>query len=166
LIFTTVGTHDAPFDRLVRRMDALAGETEEPVWIQVGHATVTPGRAPYRRFFLPEEYRRLFEESRTIVSHAGIGTLLEAARRRKPLVCVPRLRRFGEHWDDHQLEICRELARSGTLHFVDDPNDLDLTVLSRAEPPEFPGSGNGLGERVAGFLRETAMRETFNGSHP
>lgn len=154
MIFATVGTHDAPFDRLVRRMDDLAGEIEEQVWMQVGHTTVTPARAPYRRFFPPEEYGTLFEKSRTVVSHAGVGTLLEAAQLQKPLVCVPRLRRFGEHWDDHQLEICTELTRSGTLHYVEDPDDLTLEVLSQAEPPEFPSSAEGLGNRIVGFLQE------------
>lgn len=154
LIFTTVGTHGAPFDRLVRRMDTLAGKTDEPVWMQVGHATVTPSRAAYQRFYSTSEYRRLFSESRTVVSHAGVGTLLEAARAGKPLVCVPRQRQFGEHWDDHQLEICTELAREGTLHYVEDPQDLDLATLAVAQPPSFPGSATRLAERILGFLED------------
>ncbi len=158
MIFVTVGSHEAPFDRLVQRMDELAGQTEEPVWMQIGSATVSPVRAPHRRFFSTVDFRRLFRESRAVVSHAGVGTLLEAARIRKPLVCLPRLHRFGEHWDDHQLEICAELARSGTLQYVEEPEDLDLVAVENARPPVFPDASTRLGDRISSFLREGERR--------
>ncbi len=164
LIFVTVGTHEAPFDRLVQRMDELAGWTEEPVWMQIGSARVSPVRASHRRFFPTAEYRRLFRESRAVVSHAGVGTLLEASRIRKPLVCLPRLHRFGEHWDDHQLEICAELARSGTLQYVEKPEDLDLVAVANARPPVFPDASTRLGDRISSFLREAEAKRRAVGA--
>ncbi len=146
-------------------MDALAGETDETVWVQTGHATVRPSHASYRRFFPETEYRQLFWASRAIVAHAGLGTLLEAARARKPLVCLPRLRRYGEHWDDHQLEICAQLSESGTLHYVQDPEDLNWEALARAEAPVFPGSGTGLADRIMSFLEEEANGGSSNSPH-
>ncbi len=122
--------------------------------MQIGAATVLPVRAPHQRFFSTVDFRRLFRESRAVVSHAGVGTLLEAARIRKPLVCLPRLHRFGEHWDDHQLEICAELARSGTLQYVEEPEDLDLMAIEKAQPPVFPDASTRLVDRISSFLRE------------
>ncbi len=166
MIFVTVGNHDAPFDRLVQRMDVLAGQTEEPVWMQIGPAKVRPTHASFRRHFNEEEWGRMILKSRTIVSHAGTGTLLAVAQSRKPLVCLPRQRRFGEAWDDHQLEICSELARSGTLCYVEKPEELSLQTLARAKPPAFPQSATRLTDRIHRFLRETAAGRSPDGSHP
>ncbi len=154
MIFTTVGTHIAPFDRLVSRMDEIAGLTTEPVFIQIGTATVTPLKAKHSRFFPERDYQDLLSECRVVVSHAGVGTILRASLLMKPIVCVPRLRRYREHWDNHQLEICRQLSRNGELCFLEDTQKLDLQTLESATPPVLSETGQRLADRILSFLNE------------
>ena len=68
-----------------------------------------------------------------VVTHAGVGSILVAGANGKRPVVVPRLRRFGEAVDDHQLALAQKLEEIGLVVLVDDPSGL-ATVL--ADPPE------------------------------
>jgi UDP-N-acetylglucosamine transferase subunit ALG13 len=45
-----------------------------------------------------------------VVAHAGTGSALAALEAGKCAILVPRERAHGEHVDDHQVEMARELA--------------------------------------------------------
>ena len=152
MILVTVGTHSAPFDRLIRRMDRIAELTDEEVLMQVGTARFRPSHAPYFRFLSEEDYERAFRKSRVVVSHAGVGTILRCTLSEKPLVCSPRLRRYAEHWDNHQLDLCRALSQAGRLQYFSNPDGLNLKALDEAVPPRPPQSGSRLAEEVLSFL--------------
>jgi len=153
LILVTVGTHTAPFDRLLAHMDSIAAHSDEPVFMQTGSSRFVPRFTKFERFLPENDYDRLFKEARVIVSHAGIGTILRAAAQRKPLICVPRLREFREHWDNHQLEICQEMSTTGSLSFVIDIRTLDICKITAAVAPSFSSMPSHLAERVMFFLR-------------
>jgi UDP-N-acetylglucosamine transferase subunit ALG13 len=98
------------FDRLIAAMDALAPALGQPVIAQIGKGSYRPSNMQARISIAPAEFERLVAEARLIVSHAGIGTVLTAARMGKPVVLVPRRASLGEHRNDHQLATVRQLA--------------------------------------------------------
>jgi len=64
----------------------------------------------------PAEFEALVRKARLIVAHAGIGTVLTAARCGKPILLMPRRADLGEHRSDHQLATVRRLeGRPGIL---------------------------------------------------
>lgn len=54
-------------------------------------------------------------EADVVVTHAGVGSALAAMRAGRRAIYVPRRRRHGEHVDDHQVEMARELNRRGLV---------------------------------------------------
>lgn len=52
------------------------------------------------------EFTRLMKESDIVISHAGTGTVTIALKMNKRVILFPRLKEYGEHLNDHQLEIC------------------------------------------------------------
>lgn len=117
----TVGMHNAPFDRLVRAADEMASLIEEPVVIQRGVSRYTPMFGQYVDFTGEVQMQAWMSQVRAVVSHAGAGSILSALKAGKPLVLVPRLRRFGEHVDDHQLELAEALAQRKKAVIVLEP---------------------------------------------
>lgn len=107
MIFVTVGTHQQPFNRLLEAVDALA--LDEECIFQTGHCTYMPrGQAmPFMPF---EEMQQHMSAARVVICHAGTGTVVSALRAGKCPVVAPRLVRFGEHVDDHQLELVQSFA--------------------------------------------------------
>lgn len=118
----TVGMHNAPFDRLVRAADEMASLIEEPVVIQRGVSRYTPMFGQYVDFTGEVQMQAWMSQVRAVVSHAGAGSILSALKAGKPLVLVPRLRRFGEHVDDHQLELAEALAQRKKAVIVLEPS--------------------------------------------
>ena len=120
MILVTVGMQ-LGFDRLIRAMDALAPELGQPVIAQTGRGTYTPQHMDARAKIAPAEFEALMRDAQLIVSHAGIGTVLTAARVGKPVLLMPRRADLGEHRNDHQLATARSLqGRAGILIAMDE----------------------------------------------
>ena len=113
MIFVTVGLHPDGFDRLVQAADEMASRVEETVVIQRGGTRYTPRSTPYFDFADEAQMQRWLSEARVVVLHGGAGSILNALRSNKPLVVAPRLKRFGEVIDDHQLELAEVLSQQG-----------------------------------------------------
>jgi UDP-N-acetylglucosamine transferase subunit ALG13 len=109
MIFITVGTHTQQFNRLLEKIDELVenGTIKEKVVAQVGYSTYKPKNYPFFKFAEEEKIQELFKNSKLIITHAGAGSIITGLIQKKPLIVVPRLAKFDEHVNDHQLEIAR-----------------------------------------------------------
>lgn len=128
MIFVTVGTNEAPFDRLVRAIDGLPADEE--VVAQCGPSSHRPARAVRVDFLAFEELVELVRRARVVVTHAGAGSTMVALANGKCPVVVPRLQRYGEAVDDHQLPFARRLAERRLVTLVEDPAGLPETVAA------------------------------------
>jgi UDP-N-acetylglucosamine transferase subunit ALG13 len=126
LIFVTVGNHDQGFDRLIQKMDEIAGNIDERVVMQVGYTTYKPVNAEYFSFVESfEEILRLNREARVVVSHAGAGSIVTALKEKTPVIVVPRLKKYNEHMNDHQLEIAKAMSENECVTVIYDIEALD-----------------------------------------
>lgn len=115
MILVTVGMQ-LGFDRLIEAMDRIAPTLDSEVIAQTGIGTYVPQNMTARQKIAPEEFEQLVVQSRLIVSHAGIGTVLTAMRFSKPIVLFPRRLDHGEHRNDHQVATVNNLdGRPGLL---------------------------------------------------
>jgi UDP-N-acetylglucosamine transferase subunit ALG13 len=128
MILVTVGMHTQPFDRLIRAMDEIASATEEEVVMQIGHATYIPRHARWFRLATGEEMVELYRAARVVVAHGG-ASAAEILRAGTPLIAVPRLAKYREHIDDHQLDFVEAMERKGLAIGVYDTGKLEQVVL-------------------------------------
>ena len=150
MIFVTVGGMRA-FKRLIEEMDRIAGELDEPVVMQIGSTDYQPRNCQYHRFLPMNEIEQLYAGARVVVCHAGIGSILTARKHGKPLVLTPRISKHGEHIDDHQLEIARQMEAQGVA-VVYDVADLASAIANAATGPVTLGGGGQLVERLKQYL--------------
>lgn len=113
------------FDRLTKKMDEIAGRVDEEVILQIGETTYEPKNARYFRFASKEEMDGLYDAARVVVCHAGVGSILTALEHGKPVIAVPRREKYGEHVDDHQLDIAGEMEKEGRITVVCDVGELE-----------------------------------------
>ena len=145
MIFVTLGTQRFSFDRLLRGLQGLP--SGEELVVQGGASSLRPAGAVWFDFL---EYAELVEQvraARVVVAHAGVGTVLTAVREGKCPVVVPRLHRYGEAVDDHQLAFGRRLAQSGFVTLVEDPARLSEALSAASQSP--PRASAPSGELVA-----------------
>lgn len=138
MLFVTVGT-DMPFDRMVKVVDAWAGEVgRTDVFAQIGRTDWRPKHIAFTQFLEPPEFNRRFAESSMIVAHAGMGTILSALRYEKPILVMPRQAALGEQRNDHQLATARRLLELGKVNVAFDEREL-RTRLDRLSELEVRG---------------------------
>jgi len=113
------------FDRLIKEMDEIAGRMDEEVIMQIGETAYEPKNARYFRFASKEEMDGLYDDARVVVCHAGVGSILTALEHGKPVIAVPRRKKYGEHIDDHQLDIAGEMEKEGRITVVHDVGELE-----------------------------------------
>jgi UDP-N-acetylglucosamine transferase subunit ALG13 len=111
-VVVTVGTDHHPFDRLIRWINEWLEQHPEQAdafFVQSGPAAVSPVSAG-DRFLDGDRLSLLLDGAELVICHGGPGTIADAWSRGLQPVVVPRLRRFGEVVDDHQVDFCAKLA--------------------------------------------------------
>lgn len=129
MIFVTVGMHNVGFERLVKKMDEIAGKMNEEVIIQKGYTRYEPKKARFFNFTTQKEVEELCQKARVVVTH-GAMSVLEALQQGSPVIAFPRLKEYGEIIDDHQLYLVQALEKKGWVKAVYDVNDLEAVLQS------------------------------------
>lgn len=110
MILVTVGTHNAPFDRLVEAAEAYARQTGERVVVQRGPSAVATPSCESYAWLSPADLEALADGARALVTHGGPGSIFLAWERALPVIVVPREAARGEHVDDHQVRFAEHLG--------------------------------------------------------
>lgn len=140
MIFVTVGSQKFPFDRLVKKVDQMAGNhmiTEE-VCMQTGNSTYVPKNCRYQKFYDRDKFTEMVEKSDILITHGGVGIVVDAVKRGKKVIVVPRRANFGEHVDEHQLQLMEQFHARNLIYACMDIDDLPY-VLRMVKKRKFGG---------------------------
>lgn len=149
MLLVTIGTCE-PFDRLLSAIDEL--DVDEELVVQTGLSTVHPRRASCFDFLAYDALADLVSRARVVVTHAGVGTILTVLAAGKRPIVVPRLRRYGDAVDDHQLELAERLALAGLVTHVQDPANLGAALAELVSAAPAVHSGGQLMRELQGFI--------------
>jgi UDP-N-acetylglucosamine--N-acetylmuramyl-(pentapeptide) pyrophosphoryl-undecaprenol N-acetylglucosamine transferase len=116
LIFLSLGTTKQPFMRAVDLMAPFV-DAGENVLVQHG-LTMPDNSRPGIAWVRFMEYAELIEairQSRAFFCHAGVGSVITSLMQDVTPIVIPRDSRFGEHVDDHQLDLASRLQERGLV---------------------------------------------------
>ena len=150
MIFVTVGNDYRDFERLLRKVDEMAARIPCDIVVQRGYSRYQPEHVRSFDFIPMNQAIEYIKQAALVVSHAGIGTIILCREFGVPLLIVPRRKQFGEHMNDHQMEIARALEerKDGHVQVVYEEEQLEeriLEVLKKGEkyaPAENAGRRN------------------------
>lgn len=128
MILVTLGTQKFQMDRLIRAVDELAQKVSEEIFVQSGNSTYEPQHCLSQNFVDAQEFQRMIEECSVLITHSGVGTIMRGIGAGKPVVVVPRLAKYHEHVDDHQVQIAEAFASKGCVLYCTDLAKLEETV--------------------------------------
>lgn len=131
MIFVTVGTHEQPFNRLIKKVDNLVanGDIKEKVIIQTGFSTYIPKHCETHKMMSFEEMQQTLKDARIVITHGGPSSFIEALQYGKVPIVVPRQEKFHEHVNNHQMDFTKLIAeRMNNIIPVYDIDDLKKTI--------------------------------------
>lgn len=156
MILVTLGTQKFQMDRLVQAVDKLAEVVSEEIFVQSGNSTYEPKHCSAQNFVDAQEFQKMIEECSVLITHSGVGTIMRGIRAGKPVVVVPRLAKYHEHVDDHQVQIAEAFASKNCVLYCDDLTKLEETVrIARTysfSPYQVPKSN--VEDIILAFLQE------------
>ena len=131
MILLVLGTAEHTFDRAVERVLPVTLDDD----LVVQHGFTRPRNSVERVTWIPfAPYDRVLElcsAASAVICHAGVGAIMTARSVGKTPLVMPRLARYGEAVDDHQLQIAEEFERSGLVALLGDQEPLGA-ALGRA----------------------------------
>lgn len=135
MIFVTVGTHEQPFNRLVKAVDELKGTgviaQEEKVVIQTGYSTYEPKFCEWSSLIPYKQMAEYIDNARIIITHGGPASFIAPLQIGKTPIVVPRQKQYGEHVNDHQVDFARNVVeKMGTIISVEDIDTLGDVITN------------------------------------
>lgn len=127
MIFVTVGTHEQPFNRLIKEVDRLVetGVIKDDVFIQTGYSTYEPKFCKWSSLISFDKMNELMETSDIIITHGGPATFMSAITNGKKPIVVPRQEKYDEHVNDHQVDFAQQVKeRYNSIEVVTDISEL------------------------------------------
>lgn len=132
MIFVTVGTHEQAFNRLISEVDKIAQDKDikEQFYIQTGFSDYIPQNCQWSKFLSFNEMDALIKQSNIVITHGGPASFIAPLEMGKIPIVVPRMEKFNEHINDHQVDFVKLIAsRMNNIIPVYDISDLKDTIL-------------------------------------
>lgn len=132
MIFVTVGTHEQPFNRLIKKIDNLVadGIVKERVVIQTGFSTYAPKHCEAHKMMSYGEMQQALKDARIVITHGGPSSFIEALQFGKIPIVVPRQEKYHEHVNNHQVEFTKLIAQKmNNIIPVYDIDELGKTII-------------------------------------
>jgi len=125
MIFLTVGTQ-FPFDRLIQAVDLLfdEGVMHDDIFGQIGESAYKPRNFEAVVSLEKNAFDDHFRGASAIISHAGMGVITMALDHGKPLLVMPRQRKYKEVVNDHQAVLADKFEALGHLLVARDETQL------------------------------------------
>lgn len=117
MILVTLGTQDKPFNRL---LDAIQKQIEcgvinDRVVVQAGCTKYQSENMEIFDLIDRENFSNLISECDLLITHGGVGSIINGLKNDKKIIACPRLEKYGEHTNDHQLQIIEKFSDSGLI---------------------------------------------------
>ena len=133
MIFVTVGTHEQPFERLLKCIDKMVeeGKIKEEVIVQKGYTDLELKHCKEYKLIGYDEMQEYIQNARIVVTHGGPASFIAPLSIGKIPVVVPRNKEFNEHVNNHQLEFAKEVEkRMKNIIVVDNEKEIENAIIN------------------------------------
>lgn len=137
MTLVTLGTQHQEFTRLLDYIENsnLKGE----IIVQAGYTKYESKKMKIFDFISYDEMEKYIDKCDLVITHAGTGSIVMPLKKGKKVIACARLSKFGEHVDDHQVELVDVFYSEGYILKIDEDTSLDevLKNIKDFKPKKF-----------------------------
>ena len=156
MILVTLGTQDKEFTRLLKKIDELIEKKviKEEVIVQAGYTKYESKNMKIFDYVSKKELEKYIDECNFIITHAGVGTIFDALKKNKKIIAVPRLSKYKEHSNDHQLQIVEEFSNKNFILPVYEIDELELalTKIKKFNPSIYKSNNKNMVKLISDYI--------------
>ena len=113
MILVTLGTQKQDFTRLLDKIEN--SNIKDEIVVQAGHTKYKSDKIKIVDFIDYQEMNKLIDKADIIITHGGTGSILMPLKKGKKVIACARLKKYGEHIDDHQEQIVSVFTQEGYI---------------------------------------------------
>lgn len=137
MIFVILGTQDKKFPRLLealqKKIDEGKIDKKEEIIVQAGSTKYKSNDMKIFDYIPISQFEDYIEKADLIICHAGVGTILTALKKNKKIIAAARLKQYGEHVNDHQLQILENFKNKGYILALENFDEMDNLIKQAQE---------------------------------
>lgn len=139
MIFVALGTQDKSFERLLKIIDENIQNKviNEEVIVQSGYTKYKSDNMQIFDYVSMDDFNKYINECSLFITHGGVGNILSALKVNKKIIAVPRLAKYKEHTNDHQLQIVNNFyEKAYILRLLENDDFKDVYEKSKTFVPK------------------------------
>ena len=158
MILVLLGTHELQFTRLLKDIEKCIdnGGINEEVLVQTGNTKYQSDKMKMIDYISYDQLTELTKKADFIITHGGTGSIVTSLRMDKKVIAVPRLKKYNEHNDDHQMEILNVFSEKGYIIIYSEHDSLEEKIkeLKKFEPQPFSSDNSKMVEIIKNFINK------------
>ncbi|MFQ6792518.1 PssE/Cps14G family polysaccharide biosynthesis glycosyltransferase [Thomasclavelia sp.] len=153
-IFVMFGTQDKRFDRLLNAILDSQFVNKHDVYVQLGYTKGEYDKIHSQEYYSEAELLHQIEIADLIITHAGVGAIVSALKLKKRTIVVPRLGKYKEQNNDHQVQIMERFEKQNYIISCHDLSKLDELVENAYTftPKEYKSEKQGIIDEITNFI--------------
>lgn len=155
MIFVTVGSQ-LTFDRLLKTIDKEIeiGNIKDKVIVQGGKTKYKSKYMTIIKYLDLDEFENYIKNADLIISHGGVGSIIDALKYNKTVIATPRLKKYKEALNDHQIQIIENFGIEGYIIPLLDLTELNLAIekVKTFKPKKYKSNTNKMVKLIEDFI--------------
>lgn len=135
MILVLLGTQNNSFHRLLEEVQKNIdnGNIKEEVVAQKGYTKFESKDMTLYNKIPTDEIKKLIDKADLVITHGGVGSIITSITKGKKVIAVPRLKKYNEHVNDHQLDIIDSFNEMGYIIGIHDVSELGDAIKKAKE---------------------------------
>lgn len=144
MVLVLIGTQKQDFSRLFKMLENSEELKNEKIIVQSGYTKYEGKKLKCIPFMSHDDLIEKTRQADYIICHGGVGTIFDSMYENKKILAVPRLKKYKEHINDHQIEVCSKLQEEGYILYLKEGENLDekIKLLKQTNLKEYRNDNN------------------------
>jgi len=156
MIFVTLGTQDKSFTRLLEMIDKeiMNGNIKEKVIVQAGFTKYNTKNMQIFSLLDKDDFDKYIKECDLLITHGGVGSILTGLKNNKKVIACPRLAKYNEHMNDHQVQIIKRFTDAGFILPLNENDKLSdvLNKVKTFKPNKYTSNTVNMIELISNYI--------------
>ena len=158
MILVLLGTQNNSFHRLLEQVEKgiKNGTINEEVIVQAGYTKYQSHKMRIIDLISKEQLEKFQDEANLIITHGGVGSIITSIRKNKKVIAVPRMHEYGEHVNNHQIDIVKTFDEQGYIIGIEKVEDLEQAIIKSKEfqPKEYKANNQKMLDIIEKFIEK------------
>ena len=156
MVLVLLGTQNNSFHRLLEEVQKCIDKKiiTEKVVVQAGATKFESKDMEIFGLISSEKLNEYIKQANYVITHGGVGSIITCLKMGKKVIAVPRHHKYGEHVNDHQLQIIQTFDGQGFIKGLCEVEDLEKAIkeLENFEPQSFTSNTQNVINLVENYI--------------